>query len=269
MSNTSRRRITKSRRRVTLAAGVILAGAAIPIATAGTAWADDDTITVAQAEKDAKAGDPVEISVNGKVIRDTCDGECSANSGAVGEHNRAIAIGDNSVAVVTDATDSKATATSGGTAAVENLGGTGTLSNDTATASGRGTAIVENAGGLGDLTHDVATASAGGSSLVHNYNDGGAVMYDTAHASNEGLATITNDALGADTHDTVNASGANSIAGIEDASNSSNVVNDHETWTISNSDTHWVNGKSVDPQVAIIPLTEPHEMHVMPSMPMP
>ena len=32
----------KSRRRIKLAAGAILAGAAIPIAAAGTAWADDD-----------------------------------------------------------------------------------------------------------------------------------------------------------------------------------------------------------------------------------
>jgi hypothetical protein len=31
----------KSRRRVTMAAGAVLAGAAIPIAAAGTAWADD------------------------------------------------------------------------------------------------------------------------------------------------------------------------------------------------------------------------------------
>jgi len=40
MSNTSRRRADKSRRRLSMAAGAILAGAAIPIAAAGTAWAD-------------------------------------------------------------------------------------------------------------------------------------------------------------------------------------------------------------------------------------
>src|SRR5271163_477928 len=40
MSNKSRRRANTSPRRVSLAAGALLAGAAIPIAAAGTAWAD-------------------------------------------------------------------------------------------------------------------------------------------------------------------------------------------------------------------------------------
>ena len=35
----------KSRRRMTMAAGALLAGAAIPIAAAGTAWAEGDTST--------------------------------------------------------------------------------------------------------------------------------------------------------------------------------------------------------------------------------
>jgi hypothetical protein len=45
MSNKSRRRATTSRHRVAMAAGAIVAGAAIPIAAAGTAWADDTSET--------------------------------------------------------------------------------------------------------------------------------------------------------------------------------------------------------------------------------
>ena len=44
MSNKSRRSVKKSSRRVSMAAGALLAGAAIPIAAAGSAWADDTPV---------------------------------------------------------------------------------------------------------------------------------------------------------------------------------------------------------------------------------
>jgi hypothetical protein len=194
MSNKSRRRVTTSRRRATMAAGVILAGAAIPLAAAGTAWADDDTITVAQAEKDAKAGEQVDISINGKTIKDTCAGACTADSGTKGEHNTAIAIGAGSDATVTDATDSTAKASGGGEALVENKVGTGAaLSHDTAHASNGGIAIIENNVGAAALSsHDTAHASNGGIAFIEN-NGAGALSHDTASASGVS-ATGTNPA---------------------------------------------------------------------------
>jgi hypothetical protein len=209
MSNKSRRRATKSRHRVTVAAGAILAGAAIPIAAAGTAWADDDTVTVAQAEKDAKAGEPVEISINGKIIKDTCGADCSANSGTVGEHNKAIAIGTGSEATVTDATDSTAKASGGSEAIVENTAETGTVSHDTATANGANSEArvlnLDIGTASANVTHDVATASGGGTALVRNF-DGSGVTDDTAKASSDGMTTIDNRGAGAVTDDTATTS---------------------------------------------------------------
>jgi hypothetical protein len=86
MSNTSRRRATTSRPRITLAAGVFLAGAVIPIAAAGTAWADEtgsqnQTETVGQLERQGlsasqaeavvkaeKDGTPVQVSYDGTTV---------------------------------------------------------------------------------------------------------------------------------------------------------------------------------------------------------
>src|SRR5262249_10626682 len=46
MSNKSRRRVNASRRRLSMAAGALLAGAAIPVAAAGSAWADELIVPV-------------------------------------------------------------------------------------------------------------------------------------------------------------------------------------------------------------------------------
>jgi hypothetical protein len=61
MSNKSRSSANKSRFRLTMAAGAILAGAAIPIAAAGTAWADE-------APGSGTPGPSIGISVDGKTI---------------------------------------------------------------------------------------------------------------------------------------------------------------------------------------------------------
>ena len=75
----------KSRRRLTMAAGALLAGAAIPIAAAGTAWADDTNtdqtetakqlehqgLTHAEAQAVVTAegnGTPVQVSYDGTTV---------------------------------------------------------------------------------------------------------------------------------------------------------------------------------------------------------
>jgi hypothetical protein len=228
----------KSRRRVAMAAGAVLAGAVIPIAAAGTAWADDDTITVAQAEKLAKAGEQVDISVNGKTIKDTCMGACTADSGAVGEHNKAIAIGAGSEAEIENgATDSTAKASGGGEAKVEDSG-TATVSHDVATANGvNSEAIVVSNAGSGNVMHDVATVSDGGTAEVENFNGAGNVTYDAAHASNASTAEILNEGgSGAISHDTVTASGFNASGDsqaeiVNESGGTEPVSNDHATAT--------------------------------------
>jgi hypothetical protein len=219
MSSTSRRRATTSRRRITLAAGAILAGAAIPIAAAGTAWADDDTITVAQAEKDAKAGEQVDISINGKTIKDTCP-TCTADSGTKGEHNVAIAIGAGSYA--TDDSGDK------GDRAVASGGGFAYLAdaNDSkATATGAdSSASVDTTSGAPADTHDVAVATGGAASEVD-------ASYTTATATGAGSEAYVNAVLIGRpgqppptplpvTHDRLVADGTDSTAYINDASDS-------------------------------------------------
>jgi hypothetical protein len=114
----------KSRRRVKMAAGAILAGAAIPIAAAGTAWADDSAaadpaaattettkqlehqgLTHAEAQAVATAeanGTPVEVSHDSIIVVNDNQGttsttEATAASGFAQKEN-AVAIGGGSVA---------------------------------------------------------------------------------------------------------------------------------------------------------------------------
>jgi hypothetical protein len=253
----------KSRRRLTLAAGAILAGAAIPIAAAGTAWADDDTITVAQAEKLAKAGEQVEISVNGKTIKDTCV-TCFADSGTTGEHNTAIAVGAGSEATVSDATDSTAKASGAGDAFVGNIGGTEAVSHDAATATNGGMADVENEGDSAvAVTHDTASGN-NGSAIVADADSSKVTAVNTGNAAGEGAF------IQYATSSTAKAEGPGSFASVLGMT-SSYITGSSAEETLSGdtvvttSDTHEVNGTIV-PHVVMTPLTEPH---VMPSMPLP
>jgi hypothetical protein len=249
---------------VTMAAGALLAAAAIPIAAAGTAWADDDTITVAQAEKDAKAGEPVEISVNGKIIKDTCNGACTADSGTKGEHNKAIAIGTGSNATVDDATDSNAKASGGGRALVENQGGTEPVSHDTATATNGGGATVLNDGtSTVAVTHDTVIGN-NGDAQVFDAGSSKATAVNTGSGANEGAfvdyatdSTAKAENAGSEAH--VVGTTSSYITG------SSAVETLGGTTEVTASDTHEVNGMVV-PHVEMTPLTEPH---MMPPTPLP
>jgi hypothetical protein len=253
----------KSRRRLTLAAGAILAGAAIPIAAAGTAWADDDTMTVAQAEKLAKAGEQVEISVNGKTIKDTCV-TCFADSGTTGEHNTAIAVGAGSEATVSDATDSTAKASGAGDAFVGNIGGTEAVSHDTATATNGGGATVLNDGtSTVAVTHDTVIGN-NGDAQVFDAGSSKATAVNTGSGANEGAfvdyatdSTAKAENAGSEAH--VVGTTSSYITG------SSAVETLGGTTEVTASDTHEVNGMVV-PHVEMTPLTEPH---MMPPTPLP
>src|ERR1700742_2568739 len=110
MSNKSRRRNNKSQRRLSMAAGALLAGAAIPLAAAGTAWADDTPIVPVaptgpagtSGSSPALAAAPgsvnYAVSINGTDVVEL--GSAQADSGTAGTHNVAIANGVNADATV-------------------------------------------------------------------------------------------------------------------------------------------------------------------------
>jgi hypothetical protein len=188
----------KLRRRVTMAAGAAIAGAAIPIAAASSAWADD-----------------IEITYDGKVIFDnfdmthpfgSSDVGTAAESGAnndwaivqgpasygsiVGLANDSAASDSNDFAyyqgettptdffgnegaVITNATNSNAEVVGGGNAIINpfTFGGQDAVSNSAAYATNGGTALISNDGnepGLTTMTGDYADANgtASGTSTV-------------------------------------------------------------------------------------------------------
>jgi hypothetical protein len=153
MSNRSRRRLNRSRRRVAMAAGALLAGAAIPIAAAGTAWADDtvtqttpdktETLTqlehqglltnYAQAVVTAEGnGEAVEVSYNGKIVVDDNQGSTASTEATAKSATKDVAV------AIGGGTDSTASGT--GAIALTDGSNTGTTggNSDTATAKGFG-----------------------------------------------------------------------------------------------------------------------------------
>ena len=192
MSGKLRYRADKSHRRLGIAAAAFLAGAAIPIAAAGTAWADDDTITLAQAEKDAKAGEAVAISINGTTHCYNCTGDANApvaDSGTKGEDNTAIAIGNGSMA--TDDTGDKhdtaaasatsATGGTGGTAEVDYAAASKATAVNGATAEINAVAAVNAPAGFatGDTKDTAVAAGAGTTADVELSNSSKAIATDT------------------------------------------------------------------------------------------
>jgi hypothetical protein len=206
-------------RRVKLAAGAILAGAAIPIAAAGAAWGDPDATTtdttegyaklIAQGLSPTEAADvvkaehgtttPVEVSYNGTVVVDAnnSSNDATAFSEYVGTKNVAAAIGDGALA----------------------SDGAGD-SNDRAFANGA------NDRAIIDFTADGKATANGASSTAEvegaNTTQAGEVTNSSATATNGGYAKVENDTLSSVTsveHDHAIASGPGS-AGVYDASSS-------------------------------------------------
>jgi hypothetical protein len=245
MSNTSRRRIK-------LAAGAILAGAAIPIAAAGAAWADDDatgdmTQTARQLRhegltgSEAKAvvtaennGTAVEVSHDGTIVvnDNNADGTANATSGT--SHDVAAAIGDGSTGnagadstgapIAADIHDrafadgTNANAAAGDTT---EFPGTGTVSHDVATATGAGSQSIISNAGTGVVDNDRAIANGENSFAgVLSLDGTESIMHDRAIGSNGGTASLGDDGTStvAITHD--EAIGNNGVAIVVDAGDS-------------------------------------------------
>ena len=154
----------KSRRRVKIAAGAILAGAAIPIAAAGTAWADDSatpnqTETLTQLENQGLSSDqaqavvtaegngtPVEVSYDGTIVVDVNQGGTAGTDATArsASNDVSAAIGDGSVSTsqkagavaFSDGTNDHAIARGPG-ASAQVIDYFGATANDTAIARGR------------------------------------------------------------------------------------------------------------------------------------
>jgi trimeric autotransporter adhesin len=180
MSTTSRRGATNSRRRLALAAGAILAGAAIPFAAAGTAWADDTTTqttpdkteTLTQLEHQGldatnaglvtaaeSSGEAVEVSYNGKIVVD------DNNTGGTASTDAAAKSAAKDVAA---AIGGGTTSTASGTGAVAVADGADTTGNaDSAKASGFGAIAIS----WDDLNTKVS--ATGTDAYAHDYLSNG------------------------------------------------------------------------------------------------
>jgi hypothetical protein len=234
----------KSRRRVSMAAGAILAGAAIPIA-AGTAWAaleksvngivvfdtfpqgpEAGTSDVGSA---ALSGTSNDTAIYSGPVADYAAAAAGAPSGSAGANDSLPGDAYDSVtatnsdiqlsepvssAYIADATGSYTIANGGGAATVEGTPGEGTVSSDHAIAEGKGdTAIVENDGGTGTLSGDTASAHDGGRAIVEELGGSGNMTYDDASASFGGTAMVADvDGSGNVTHNAVSAIDARSFA---------------------------------------------------------
>jgi hypothetical protein len=218
----------RSRRRVTMAAGAILAGGAIPLAGAGTAWAQDiyisyDGITILDTFPAAD-----QPGVASGISNDLAIASGPASSGstitaidnATGDVNDVVtASGAGSGAAIVDATNSSASATNDGTAIVINDGSsTVPVTQDDATAN-NGFALV------GDSSGSSATATDTGTSTIY----GAAVGYaidSTASAQGTGSAAV--------------------VAGIPSTVADSSAVNDNGTTSgVTSSDTQVADGALV------------------------
>jgi hypothetical protein len=236
----------KSRRRLTMAAGALLAGAAIPIAAAGTAWADDpaqadQTETTSQLEHqgltkaEAQAvvtaennGTPVQVSYDGTTVVNDNQGSGPSTdataSSDTGPKDVAAAIGVGSEA--------------GAGAGTNNVGGQvgfvpvpeGAGEHDTSFANGAGAEAFTGNGNddkaiaqgdsseasSGAGSHDIATANTGGLAVA-----GGSVFapsgaLDTASSDDKSTANGLGDVAVAGTtssyasgHDTATVAGGN------------------------------------------------------------
>jgi hypothetical protein len=206
---------SKSRRRITLAAGAAIAGAAIPIATAFTAWADD-----------------IEITYDGKVIFDNFDTMHPFGSSDVG--TAAESGTNNDWAIV------QGPASDGNIVGLAN-DSAGSDSNDFAFYSGNPpTAFYGTEGALiTNATNSNAVVIGGGNAVINAFppqygDDPGQVTNSTAYATNGGTALVGNDGnepgLTTMTGDYASASGTahdtTTVAEILDSNNSVSMAHD-------------------------------------------
>jgi hypothetical protein len=214
----------KSRHRITMAVGATIAGAAIPIATAFTAWAETDYI---------------DISYDGKTLFDNFPGVTSmfgasdAGTYALSGTNNDYAevygpANDNVVGLANDS----ASTDSGDTAIYDGVGTTTAPSagaffgnegaqrtnatNSDAEVYGGGNAVIDPAsfGGQDAVSNSVAYSTNGGTTLISN--DG----------NEPGLTTMTGDYASANGGNIGGLANSSTVGEILDSNNSVSVAND-------------------------------------------
>jgi len=213
----------KSRRRITMAVGATIAGAAIPIATAFTAWAETDYI---------------DISYDGKILIDTfpnapASGASDAGTYALSGTNNDFAevYGPVSNEITGLANDSSAS-DSGDVAIYDGAGST--------TAPGAGAFFGNEGAQITNATNSYAEVYGGGNAIIDPASFGGqhAVSNSVAYSTNGGTTLISNDGnepgLTTMTGDYASANGGNigslanssTVGEILDSNNSVSVAND-------------------------------------------
>jgi hypothetical protein len=154
----------KSRQRLIVAAGAALAGAAIPIALAGSAWAQTDII----------------VSYDGKVLFDTFPSGAAA--GASDANTPALSGMNNDTATFIGPAGDYQTAANDAA-----VGSGGAIDNSSGDVGDSATDYDTGTGGVGlasvyNATYSTAYTSGGGSSEVWNFGNG-TVEFDHASAS--------------------------------------------------------------------------------------
>jgi hypothetical protein len=241
MSNKSRRRLT--------VAGAILAAAAIPTAAAAIAWAD------------------IDISYDGKTIIDTFPSGETPDVVSGTDNDLAIASGPASAGSTLIAVDDSA-GDQNDVASASGAGSDATIfdaSDSSATAENGGQAIINNEAFALDVTtvdtHDLVVANGTGS--VANIE----VASDSAAIAENGGAATINDNFPAieaikagggvpDTKDLAVAIGTDSAARIQEASDSSNLVTDGMSYTVTESGVNLFNDMPVDASPALEAFTD-------------
>jgi hypothetical protein len=221
-------------RRIKLAAGAILAGAAIPIAAAGTAWADDGSATAAGPV--AAAGTGPAIGTTPDVTPpDTQTAAQLRHEGLTGAEAKAVVAAENSGGPVEVSHDGTVVVDVGTGASASTVAGS---SHDVAAAIGDGSTATDGAGDV----HDRAFAGTAGSTAEVDYAGhssatatGGATadINTSATAQTAGASALTAGVGGptgtGDMHDTATASGVNTGADVELSTDSKAIASATDT----------------------------------------
>jgi hypothetical protein len=243
----------KSRHRLTLAAGALLAGAAIPIAAAGTAWADD-TQTVSQLEheglsasqakavfnaeqpagtaKDPTAGTAVEVSYQGTlVVNANNHGDTATADSGTGAKDVAVAIGTGSSSLAGTGTDGVSLTGNDDKAFANGVDATaqsGAGNDDTASATGKDSQAYALIGSHDSSTANGATADAStGGSTIDTTTIDKLGNYDKAIANGAGDTAFAGTSTPvASSHDTATVTGTDSFAqAVEGNDDTAKIVN--------------------------------------------
>jgi hypothetical protein len=235
-----------------------------PHSTATITDSSDTTATARGRAAEAASYDDSSVNVTANGSRSSASSNDNTSSTVSAAGTRAFAYAEG---------DSDTTATARGTTAYvyagdisDNASGNGTVTADsTLTANGKGA----DAEASDDTGVKVTATGTDSKALVYNSTDGSASYTTNGLSSREGYAEIWET-----TNSSATASGPGSVAEVKGSfdpatstyvytNDSSAVATNGTPTTVDTSDTHLVNGVVV-PQVEASPLTDVHEMHMMP-----